>query len=67
MDRVPPQTRAVLLQFQFLAASTTADGVVVVAGFFADQKHGDDFLLALGHSQFSAEVIEVLVSEIWEL
>ena len=67
VDGVASQPRTVFLQFQLLTAGATTDGVVVIAGLFTHQKHGDDFLLALGHSQFSAELNGGLVNEDWGL
>lgn len=50
------QSRAVLLQLQFLGSGLATNGVVVIASLFADEKYRYDFLFALGHSQFSTEV-----------
>ena len=54
VDRVLLQTRAKLFQFQFLSARFSADGVVVITGFFANQEHHFGFFLAFtffGHDR----------------
>ncbi len=43
------QARAVFLQTKFFTTGLSLHGVVVIAGFFADQKDGFCFLLAFGH------------------
>ncbi len=56
VNRVPPQFGAVLFQLQLFRTGSATNGVIVIASLFTNQKYGHDFLLALGHSQFSAKV-----------
>lgn len=49
MQRVLAQARAVFHQLELFAAGFALQCVVMVAGFFAYEKHGFGFLLALGH------------------
>jgi hypothetical protein len=50
VNRVPAQTRAVLLELQFFAPRLAAENVVVVTRLFADEKDGFSFLFAFGHN-----------------
>ena len=59
MDGVASQSRAVFLQLEFFGAGSATNGIVVISGLFTDQKHSDDFLFALGHSQISAKGITI--------
>ena len=49
MERVLAEAGAIFADFQLFAARFTADGVVVIARFFADEKDNFDFFLAFGH------------------
>lgn len=55
MNGVLSQPRTKLFQLQFFAARFAFVRIVVVAGFFANQKHGFGFFLALGHIVKSVE------------
>lgn len=60
VNRVPPQFGAVLFQLQLFRTGSTTNGVIVIASLFTNQKYGHDFLLTLGHSQFSAKGITIV-------
>jgi len=60
VNRVPTQFRAVLFQLQLFRSGSATNGVIVIASLFTNQKYGHDFLLALGHSQFSAKGITIV-------
>src|SRR5579871_5149664 len=49
VNGVLAQPGAVFTQLELFAAWLAAHGVVVVAGFFTDQKHGFRFLFTLSH------------------
>ena len=51
MGGVFSQTRAEFLQFQLRIAAFSLDGVIVVAGFFADQLDAFRDFLAFGHGK----------------
>lgn len=58
VHRVAAEPRRILLDLQLLASRLATEGVVVIAGFFANQKHGLSLLLALGHRPTSISAYE---------